>query len=189
MKILLINGSPRRNGNSSKIIATVKDALINEHDVETINLMNLDISHCTGCLTCSEGMGCIIEDDFEKSRLKVEESDLLIFISPVYFNSVTSISKAFIDRFECSYMERFVKFIKPKKVDDKFGFYVIHGGMKQKNTEFECIVNIFDLFFKSNGISNYSGIILEETDRKDIDLQQVTQKVIEHISRLGGKKQ
>lgn len=189
MKILLINGSPRRNGNSSKISTSINNTLKDEYEVDKISLTEFNISHCIGCLACSDGRGCIIEDDFNNLKQKVEEADLVVFISPVYFNSVTSLSKSFIDRFESSYMERFVKFSKPKKVDNKSGFYVIHGGMMQKNTEFECIVNIFDLFFKSNGISNYSGIILEETDRKDIDLQQVTQKVIEHISKLGGMKQ
>jgi multimeric flavodoxin WrbA len=165
VKALLINGSPRLNSNSQQLLKELGKDLGNIYDWEIVNLRDLKISHCTGCLNCKKTGKCIFNDGFDNILLKISQSDLIIFASPIYFNSVSSLSKMFIDRFNSEYINRFVLKNKEKR-EKKKGIFILNGGSKEKKDEFSCIINIFDLFFKSNGIHEYKGIIIENTDNE-----------------------
>ena len=65
MKILAINGSRRKSGNTAILIQSILEpARKAGTPVETIHLGDLDIAACTGCEGCSGSWACVIEDDF-----------------------------------------------------------------------------------------------------------------------------
>lgn len=101
MKVLGINGSPRKNGNTSILINAVF-AELNKHGIET-ELVQLrgPIRGCTACGACAgkKNKRCVIENDGINEIIeKMIAADGIILGSPVYFADVTAEMKAFIDR-------------------------------------------------------------------------------------------
>ncbi len=108
MKVIAINGSPRRNGNT-EILASHALKAIAEEGIETeiIHLAKLDIKPCTACMACRNGKKdeCSIKDDFAPVYEKMKAADGIILASPVYFGSCTALLKALIER--AGYVARF----------------------------------------------------------------------------------
>ena len=102
MKILVLQGSPNRNGSTymmaNKFIEGAKSV---GHDVELVQLADLDISPCTGCIACGYEGDCVQADDMEDLLERILASDMLVFATPLYYFGVTAQMKAVIDRF-CS---------------------------------------------------------------------------------------
>ncbi len=100
MKVIGINGSARKNGNTSILIQTVFEEL-EKQDIETelIQLFDKEIKSCNGCFACKENRKCIIKNDaFNECFHKMIEADGIILGSPVYSADISSKMKAFIER-------------------------------------------------------------------------------------------
>ena len=102
MKVVGINGSPRKDGNTAILIQTVFNEL-NQQGIETelIQLSEKTIKGCTACAACmtQKNQRCIITDDFfNECFAKMVAADGIILGSPVYSAGVTSQIKALIDR-------------------------------------------------------------------------------------------
>lgn len=105
MKVIGINGSARKDGNTAIIIQTIFEKLQeNEIETELIQLPDLHIEPCRlcdgeECLVCLKKGSCIFtNDDFHIVYEKIKEADGLILGSPVYGADVTTKMKTFIDR-------------------------------------------------------------------------------------------
>lgn len=101
MKVLAINGSPRKNGNTFLLINEVFNVL-REHEIETeiIQLGNKPVHGCTACMKCKEIQDgkCHIKNEHLNLCIdKMIEADGIIIGSPVYFADVTTEIKALID--------------------------------------------------------------------------------------------
>ena len=99
MKILSINGSRRKKGNTEHLIQSILSPISQGGtQTESIFLGDYNIGACTGCEGCSSSWECIIKDDFAQIVKKIDEADGVILASPTYWYSVTSDMKRFIDR-------------------------------------------------------------------------------------------
>lgn len=99
MKILSINGSRRKKGNTEYLLQSIlSPAKLNGAETESIFLGDYNISACTGCEACADSWECILKDDFAQIVKMVDEADGVILASPTYWYSVTSDMKRFIDR-------------------------------------------------------------------------------------------
>lgn len=99
MKILSINGSRRKKGNTELLVqAILAPAKKRGVQIESIFLGDYNIGACTGCEGCRSSWECIIKDDFAQVVKKVDEADGIVLASPTYWYSVTSDMKRFIDR-------------------------------------------------------------------------------------------
>ena len=99
-KITIISSSLRKNSNS-EILANefVKGAKVNGNEINFINLKKLKMNFCNGCLACQRTHKCVIKDDVNKSLLDgICNSDVLVFVTPVYYYAVSGQLKTFIDR-------------------------------------------------------------------------------------------
>ena len=101
MKVLMINGSPRQNGNTS--IALAEMARIFEEngiETETVQVGNQAIRGCLACGRCrKEGLGkCIFDDAVNEVAPKFAECDGLVVGSPVYYASANGTLISFLDR-------------------------------------------------------------------------------------------
>lgn len=99
-KIVVVSTSLRKNSNS-EILANefVKGAKVNGNEVSIINLKDLKMNFCIGCLSCQKTNKCVIKDDITKDMLdKICDSDILVFVTPVYYYAVSGQLKTFIDR-------------------------------------------------------------------------------------------
>ncbi len=101
MKILAINGSPRKDGNTASILKSILNvASDNGNEVEIVNIYDLDLKGCLGCNKCKNEKKrfCVIDDGLQSVYPKIVESDVLVFGSPIYIGHVTGPMKIFIDR-------------------------------------------------------------------------------------------
>lgn len=105
-KILIIQGGGRTNGNTAQLVKSfVQGAEDAGHKVEIISLIKNDIKGCLGCNACRYGKSCVQTDGFNDMVPKIIEADLLVFASPLYFWTISSRIKAFIERFYCIAIE------------------------------------------------------------------------------------
>lgn len=101
MNVLAFNGSPRRNGNTSLLLAEllrgVRDA---NGQAQELVAQDLHLKYCTGCLRCNVLKRCAQSgDDWKVVSDKIFAADALVFASPVYFHHLTAPLKKIIDRF------------------------------------------------------------------------------------------
>ena len=99
MKVLAINGSARKDGNTNFFIGNVLKK-IEENDIETecIWLGDKNIHQCTACYKCLTEKKCVIQDDFQDIFEKMVEADGIILGSPSYHATVGANMKALLDR-------------------------------------------------------------------------------------------
>jgi multimeric flavodoxin WrbA len=100
-QVLVILGSPRKNGNSSTLAAQIsRGAKSAGARVETLFLQDLKISPCQACYTCQkhESKGCAIEDDMQRIYPKLIKADAWVIASPVYWFTMSAQTKIFMDR-------------------------------------------------------------------------------------------
>ena len=99
MKVLIINGSPRLNGNSQVLISNMVK-VFNEYnvDVDVVEIGNKDVRGCIACGYCHENNGCVFNDIVNETAPKLKNADGLVLVSPVYFGSPNGNIVSFLDR-------------------------------------------------------------------------------------------
>lgn len=101
-KILIVQGGGRSKGNTAQLAdAFRKGAEDAGHSVETVSLLKKEVKGCIGCNACRYGKPCIQKDSFNEMVPMIKEADLLVFASPLYFWTISSRIKAFLERFYC----------------------------------------------------------------------------------------
>ncbi|MDE7290070.1 MAG: flavodoxin family protein, partial [Oscillospiraceae bacterium] len=99
MKVLIINGSPRVNGNTTIAIREMENVFRADGiDVETVQVGNKDIRGCIACGKCFEKGKCVFDDIVNELAPKFEEADGLVIASPVYYASANATLIACLDR-------------------------------------------------------------------------------------------
>lgn len=101
MKILVLCGSPHKNGTTNVLAEAFLDGIDTEkHSVEKIWLQGKKTSPCLGCMYCKSHEGnCAVKDDTAEILRAVIEAELIVFVSPLYYFGMTSQLKMVIDRF------------------------------------------------------------------------------------------
>lgn len=102
MEILVLNGSPRLNGNTRQMVCAFADGAESAgHAVNVIDVCRLNIKGCMACEYChTKGHGrCIQEDDMESVYALLKTADMLVIASPIYYHGISGQLKCTIDRF------------------------------------------------------------------------------------------
>lgn len=105
---LILNGSPRKNGNTSFLSKKLSEHLeplgIN---TTTCYLYDQEIKPCIDCRKCKEGdFECILKDDMKELYKQIEAADLIIFATPIYWYGPTAKTKLLIDRLRPFYSNK-----------------------------------------------------------------------------------
>ena len=87
MKTLILNGSPRENGDTVSLIKELKKKLAGE--IKTVDAYRCGISPCVDCRYCWEHSGCAIKDEMQEVYDYIQECDNILIASPVYFSELT----------------------------------------------------------------------------------------------------
>jgi multimeric flavodoxin WrbA len=100
MKILALNGSARKRGNTDLLIDQIlKGSKEKGHKVEKLYLYDYEILPCIDCRHCKKGnYVCSLKDDMETIYPKIEKADLIVFGAPNYWNGPPAKMKLLIDR-------------------------------------------------------------------------------------------
>ena len=99
MKVLLINGSPHKEGTTYTALSEVAKTL-NEEGIETeiVQVGHLSIHGCIGCYSCGKNGKCVFDDEVNKVAEKFKEADGLVVGSPVYYAAPAGTLISFLDR-------------------------------------------------------------------------------------------
>lgn len=114
--ILGISGSPRKNGNTDRMIHTALTKAVQTTTCRTdfVRLYDIAIKPCLGCNSCQKNGGkCVIKDDMPQLLDKIKKSDILVLGTPVYWWAPSAGFKTFMDRW---YSPEFGNVLSGKKV-------------------------------------------------------------------------
>lgn len=111
MKVLLINGSPKANGNTAIALQEMEKIFAqNGIDTEIIHVGNKAIRGCIACGHCYQNGQCVFDDMVNEVAPKFAECDGLVVGSPVYYASANATLIAFLDRlFYSSHFDKTMK--------------------------------------------------------------------------------
>ena len=104
MKVMAVNGSPRKTWNTATLLKKVlKGAASQGADTELVHLYDLNFTGCISCFACKTRGGksygkCAVKDDLKPIFKKIEAADALILGSPIYFGIVSGEMRSFMER-------------------------------------------------------------------------------------------
>lgn len=169
IKIAAIHGSPRKNQNSDTMLAAVLEGMESEQiQVTHIYTAIENISPCTGCNACLKKTGCVIRDYMQEAYKILDEADIVITATPVYFHSVTAQLKAFVDRTQAVWAAKYVldsSVISRKK---RLGFAICTGGPSEDKSFFDCTLKVLDIFHKCINAKLVGTITVADVDRHQV---------------------
>jgi len=126
LKTLIINGSPRENGNCATLTKEMIKYLKGE--VKIINTYYDDISPCTDCRYCWENNGCSINDEMQEVYKLFDEVDNVIIASPIYFSELTGKLLSFASRLQYFYSSRYIRKDSNFRLKRKNSILILTGG-------------------------------------------------------------
>ncbi len=102
-------GSPRKNGNTDRLVDAFVKGAEARHEVEVVSAHDYKVAPCIGCNTCflRDGNRCAQDDDMTRIYGKLAESDTVVIASPVYFYGISAQLKAVIDRLHTPMRDHF----------------------------------------------------------------------------------
>jgi len=174
MKTLIINGSPRRNGDTTALISKLTEQLNGEYKI--VDAYYSDISACVDCRYCWNNEGCSINDEMTEIYDYIAHCDNVVIASPIYFSQPTGklldVCSRFQTYFAAKHFRNHTPIIKPKK-----GAVILVGGgdgnpQKAHETLSGILkhINVTDIFSLTGSFN--TNIIPAKDDvkaREDID--------------------
>ncbi|MDR2171755.1 MAG: flavodoxin family protein [Planctomycetaceae bacterium] len=152
MKIIAINGSPRKNWNTATLLQKALDGADSQNaETEMFHLYELKYRGCVSCFGCKRKDGdhtCALQDDLTPVLEKLKNADAIIFGSPIYFMSVTSGMSSFLERFLYPYIKYDLEC--PSLFSKKMltGFIYTMGSTEEWIEPFKANLNHFDRFLE-----------------------------------------
>ena len=99
MRILILNGSPRKNGKIAQILHLINNRTEQDDTVAYYDVCDLHFNSCVGCMACRKNSKCILKaDDGHKIADEINNCDVLIVGTPVYWGNMNGDLKRLFDR-------------------------------------------------------------------------------------------
>lgn len=107
MKTLVINGSPRPNGDTASLIRRLEEGLAGEY--KEVAAYRCQISPCIDCRFCKDQSGCAIQDEMQEVYSYIQECDNIVIASPIYFSELTGRVLDVCSRLQTYFCARFYR--------------------------------------------------------------------------------
>jgi multimeric flavodoxin WrbA len=110
MKLLTINGSPRKKWNTAILLENVIEGAKSQGaETELVHLYDLNYKGCISCFACKLKDGksygkCAVKDDIAQLFKKIEEADAVVIGSPIYLGNATGEMRSFLERLVFQYL-------------------------------------------------------------------------------------
>jgi putative NADPH-quinone reductase len=109
MKVLGIAGSPRRQGNTERLLDRFLAGATEEGaPVQKVVVPELEVAGCIACQGCWDDGRCVILDEFQPLYRQLIDADVIALATPRYYMNVTAQLKAVIDRSQCQWARKYV---------------------------------------------------------------------------------
>lgn len=171
MKILIVNASPLKNGNISKMLNFFLSKLNSSINIEKMFVYDLQFKVCTGCMKCRQLERCILpEDDAHHFGEKIKNADIVVIAAPVYWGNMPGNLKQLFDRNVFIFMQESKSGIPIKLLKDKKGI-VFTTCTTPSPFDFifkqsRGLINAINEIFKYSGIKNIKNIVYAGTKNK-----------------------
>lgn len=194
-KVLIINGSPRKSKNCSKIIENITKKLDeNQLDYEVLNIYKMNIDYCIACGYCEKSGRCIIKDDMTPLYDEFDKSIGTIVVSPMFFQSISTKVKTLVDRTQAFFSSKYV--LKKPSIDTKKerrGMFIAVGGQPKYENQFLGGQLVMDLFFKCINTKLISNVYMSNSDEvpydENIEFQkELDEKINNYINEINDIK-
>ena len=100
-KVFVVSSTPRKGGNSDILAdAFIKGVVEAGHIAEKVNIREINLKFCEGCFACQKHKDnlCAIDDDMKSYLSRIQNADVLVFATPVYYFDMSGQLKTFLDR-------------------------------------------------------------------------------------------
>ncbi len=165
-QIVVFSGSPRKGGNTDLMAdAFVTGASSQGAKVEKIRLIELKYSPCIECGACDETGICILTDDLTDIYPKIENADIVVLASPMFFYNITANSQALVERSQAFWVRQYV--LKQGKVGGKRrqGIFLSAGATKGKRL-FDGSLMVMKYFFDAIGGDIVAALLVRGAEKK-----------------------
>jgi multimeric flavodoxin WrbA len=175
MKILAFVGSPRKGSNTDLVVSAVlQGAEENKHEVEKVYLYDEDIRPCQDCKACKrETFTCSVKDAMQRLYPLIEEAEVLVFGTPLYWYGASAKMKLLVDRLR--------PYIASDKLKDKKAVLVIPS----EDGPDACIyaVGMFNLSFKYLNLNLVATLLPKAVEYAEVLKQPETLKEAREIGK------
>ncbi|HMF31799.1 MAG TPA: flavodoxin family protein [Candidatus Lokiarchaeia archaeon] len=160
MNIVDLNGSPRKGGNTDVLIDQISaGCLQNGHKSKKIHLYSYKIAPCLDCRQCKEGdHRCPIKDDIPQLMQYLEQADLIIFGTPIYWYGPTAKMKLLIDRLR--------PYIETRLLAGKKGAIIVPS--EEGPGICDPLVKMFEMSFQYLGMENVGAFLTTAYEKGEI---------------------
>ena len=174
-KVLGILGSPRLQGNTADLLdAVLEGARLAGAEVERLDLATMSIDPCVECRRCDADATCAVKtDDMNQIYARIREVDAMALASPIFFMSVSSQTKAMVDRCQSYWVERFV--LQKRAYEGRArpkGLFVACAG-SPKPIVFDPARHVVRAFFAAIDYEYAGEVLLGFTDDPEISPRKV----------------
>jgi multimeric flavodoxin WrbA len=125
MRILLLNGSPRKKGNTATLLKNIVQ-IAEQHSChcDLLYLNSMSFSGCQSCGGCEKTGRCVVMDDMQLIYEKMDNADRVVLASPIYFYNVSAQLKACIDRIQAFWCRKYLLHTAAPKAATRRGYLV-----------------------------------------------------------------
>jgi len=171
MKIVVLLGSPRKNGNSETVVqAVVAPIEKNGGAVEYIRLNELNLRPCQGCGGCDKTGICVVQDDMKDVYTMVDRADRIILASPVYFYGLSAQCKIFGDRMQAKWARRYLLKDRHRLGEGRKGYLISSAATKGPRI-FECSMLTTRYIYDAMDVEYGGEFLIKGVDRRKAVLE------------------
>ncbi len=171
MKLLVILGSPRKNGNSETLACKVAEAV--EADGGTadyLRLNDLNSRPCQGCGGCEKTGNCVIDDDMTAIYQAVDDADRILLVSPVYFYGLSAQCKIVGDRFQARWSRKYLLKDRFRQGEGRKGYLLSTAATKGPKI-FECSLLTTRYIYDAMDVEYAGELLVKGVDKRNAVLE------------------
>jgi multimeric flavodoxin WrbA len=167
MQLLGIHGSPRKNGNTEILLDTaLKAAEDAGAKIVKVRLAEMDFKSCQACGGCNKKGVCSVQDDMQDLFPKLIEFDRFIIASPIFFKSVSGLTKSMIDRGQCFWVAKYrLDNVPWKDLPPRIGAFIATCGANRRDM-FDPALSTVKSFYMTLDIKYQYELLVEGMDHK-----------------------
>lgn len=174
MKILAINGSPRKNKNTATLLnKALEGAASQGAETELVHLYDLNYKGCVSCFACKIKNGrsygkCALKDDLTPILEKAANADAIILGSPIYLRSITGAMRSFLERLIYQYLVYDIDHssLFTKKMPAAFIYTMNITNKQMKDLKFDNELKSIEMYIKRT-FGYFESLIVNDTYQFD----------------------